>query len=135
MPQSLYVFRESPSFPRVLLTTSSLQWIIGVVPCLPGFVAAVRPSLTVSDGATEIYYLSYLYGFIASALSLSILHLIFPARRVDEFVRRDTTAQSVQQYYQDHWEVIVGEPSVDTPLDNEYPAERSKEIKSVATAV
>ncbi|KAF3810976.1 Transporter aclS [Colletotrichum gloeosporioides] len=36
-----------------------VAWLVGVVPCMPGFVAAVDSSVTVSPGATELYYMSH----------------------------------------------------------------------------
>ncbi|KAH7153467.1 NCS1 nucleoside transporter family protein [Dactylonectria macrodidyma] len=86
-----------------------IAWIAGVVPCLPGFIAAVDLSISVSDGATELYYLNYLYGFLASGLVYSLLHFVFPDAKSDEFVRSSPSAKALQQQFQIRWDVTLGE--------------------------
>ncbi|KAL6411529.1 NCS1 nucleoside transporter family protein [Ilyonectria robusta] len=83
------------------------QWIVGVVPCLPGFIAAVDTSVSVSDGATELYYTNYMYGFLSSALVYSVLHFAFPDARSDDFVRNSPSARDLQQQYQTRWDDVT----------------------------
>lgn len=78
--------------------------MIGCAPCIPGFAAAVNTSLKVSDGATELYYMNYLYGYISSVVVYYVLHLIFPARALDAFVRDSTTAKQLQRQYNEQWD-------------------------------
>lgn len=80
---------------------------MGVVPCLPGFIAAVDTSVSVSDGATELYYTNYMYGFLSSALVYSVLHFAFPDARSDDFVRNSPSARDLQQQYQSRWDDVT----------------------------
>lgn len=84
---------------------------MGVAPCLPGFVAAVNTSVKVPDGATEFYYLNYLYGFLASASVYSLLHFVFPDQKLDAFVRDSPSAKEVQQAYDESWAIVTAENS------------------------
>ncbi|KAH8714592.1 NCS1 nucleoside transporter family protein [Ilyonectria robusta] len=84
-----------------------VAWIVGVVPCLPGFIAAVDTSVSVSDGATELYYTNYMYGFLSSALVYSVLHFAFPDARSDDFVRNSPSARDLQQQYQSRWDDVT----------------------------
>lgn len=65
--------------------------------------------MTVSDGATELYYLNYLFGFLASGLLYWALHLIFPDEKSDEFVRNSQDAKTLQQLYHTRWDVTLAE--------------------------
>lgn len=110
----------SQSVPESSLNPNSVQWIVGVVPCLPGFVAAVNTSVTVTDGATEFYYLNYLYGFLVSALVYSLLHFVFPDQKLDAFVRESPSAKELQQTYDDRWAIVTAEnPSVCESISGE----------------
>ncbi|SPO07077.1 related to uracil permease [Cephalotrichum gorgonifer] len=84
-----------------------IAWVIGVVPCVPGFIAAVNTSVKVSDAATELYYCNYLFGFLASGVVYWVLHLVFPAAEVDDFVRKSPSARTLQQSCRDDWEAIA----------------------------
>lgn len=74
-----------------------MQWLIGCVPCLPGFIAAVDAAVTVSPGATRLYLMNYLYGFLSSGLVYTVLHWVFPAGRLDAFVRNAGTPGELQR--------------------------------------
>jgi nucleobase:cation symporter-1, NCS1 family len=84
---------------------------VGVVPCLPGFVAAVNTSVKVTDSATEFYYLNYLYGFLVSASIYSLLHFVFPDQKLNAFVRDSPSAKELQQTYDERWAIVTGENS------------------------
>lgn len=58
-----YPLWPPPSPPTLTLIRIVWQWIIGCAPCIPGFAAAVNTTLKVSDGAVELYYMNYLYGY------------------------------------------------------------------------
>lgn len=83
-----------------------IAWIIGVAPCLPGFIAAVSTSVTVPAGATELYYLNYLYGFLSSALVYWALHAAFPDKRLAAWVAESPDAKTLQREYQEKWDMI-----------------------------
>jgi NCS1 family nucleobase:cation symporter-1 len=73
---------------------------------LPGFIAAVNKTATVSAGATEIYYMSYLYGFCASAVVFIVLHRIFPAPSLDAFVKNGMSATETRMFYREMWDDV-----------------------------
>ncbi|KAL4935176.1 hypothetical protein BDV06DRAFT_234578 [Aspergillus oleicola] len=90
-----------------------VAWIIGVVPTMPGFVAAVNTSISVSDEATELYYINYLYGFLVSAAVHTFLHWVIPDRKLDSFVKDATPAKEIQALYNSRWEVAAGQDAVE----------------------
>lgn len=124
-----------------MYTTSRLanrrrQWIVGVVPCLPGFIAQVNGSVRVADGAVQLFYLNYLYGFLSSGLVYALLHRAFPARKLDGFVRDAMSARDLQRHYRDRWD---SEPS-DAPVwrgeaCGEKGAEAEAEAATAAVSV
>lgn len=65
--------------------------------------------MKVPDGVTELYYINYLYGFLSSGLVYTLLHIVFPAREVDAFVKESPSAREVQRHYQDRWEVELSQ--------------------------
>ncbi|RKU46126.1 hypothetical protein DL546_006888 [Coniochaeta pulveracea] len=85
---------------------AAVAWMVGFAPLMPGFIAAVNTSATVSSGATELYYLSYLYGFCASGLVFILLHRLLPAPNFDAFVRNSMSAEGAQMYYKEKWDDI-----------------------------
>ncbi|KAL2825672.1 hypothetical protein BJY01DRAFT_154684 [Aspergillus pseudoustus] len=74
---------------------------------MAGFVAAVNTSVTVSDEATELYYINYLYGFFVSAAVHTFLHWALPDRKLDAFVKDGTPAREVQAFYEARWDGTV----------------------------
>ncbi|KAJ8103588.1 permease for cytosine/purines, uracil, thiamine, allantoin-domain-containing protein [Lipomyces tetrasporus] len=56
-----------------------IAFFVGWVPLLPGFIPTVNSSITVSTGATHLYYLGYFYGVGAAALSYYVLCRFWPA--------------------------------------------------------
>ncbi|OHW89806.1 NCS1 nucleoside transporter family protein [Colletotrichum incanum] len=84
-------------------------WLIGVVPCMPGFIAAVDTSVTVSEGATELYHMSYLYGLFSSGLVYALLHKVFLARALDAFVRDAPSPRELQEMQKRKWDVALAE--------------------------
>lgn len=76
---------------------------------MPGFVAAVNENVTVPDGATELYYMSYLYGFLTSGAVYALLHWVFPAPAVSRFVRDSPPAREVMKQTYGQWDVTLAE--------------------------
>lgn len=64
-----------------------IAWACGVAPAMPGFISAVNPTVVVPRACTRIYYINFLTGFTIGSVVFILLHLIFPARGVDTFVR------------------------------------------------
>ncbi len=58
------------------------------------------------DGATELYYLSYLYGFCTSGLVYILLHKLFPVASLDAFVNDGKTAAETMAYYRQKWDDV-----------------------------
>ncbi|KAJ3492651.1 hypothetical protein NLG97_g5241 [Lecanicillium saksenae] len=108
-----------------------IAWAAGVAPCLPGFAAAVNPSVSLPDSVRELYQTSYIYGFFSSAFVLVALHAAFPARKMDEFVKNDMTAQEVQQYYEERWDAVgLVEPRRPSSVKSEKNGEKGDESRS-----
>ncbi|KAK9355625.1 permease for cytosine/purines, uracil, thiamine, allantoin-domain-containing protein [Lipomyces doorenjongii] len=57
-----------------------VAFFAGWVPLLPGFIPTVNSAITVSAGATHLYYLGYFYGTGAAALSYYLLCRFWPAQ-------------------------------------------------------
>ncbi|KIX01408.1 uncharacterized protein Z518_09134 [Rhinocladiella mackenziei CBS 650.93] len=55
-----------------------VAWVCAVIPSMPGFVHSVNPSLHVGIGASRIFSLSFVLGFVLSAIIAWLLHQIFP---------------------------------------------------------
>ncbi|OIW25708.1 NCS1 nucleoside transporter family protein [Coniochaeta ligniaria NRRL 30616] len=91
---------------------AAVAWTVGFAPLLPGFIAAVNTSATVSAGATEIYYMSYLYGFCASGIVFVLLHRVFPAPSLDAFVRNGMSAAGTRMLYREKWDDVGYEDGV-----------------------
>ncbi|KAL3437841.1 permease for cytosine/purines, uracil, thiamine, allantoin-domain-containing protein [Aspergillus tetrazonus] len=87
-----------------------VAWIIGVIPTMPGFVAAVNTSITVSDAATELYYINYLYGFLVSAAVHAFLHWLIPDWKLHAFVTDNTPASEIQELSNARWDIFDGHP-------------------------
>ncbi|KAL4810957.1 permease for cytosine/purines, uracil, thiamine, allantoin-domain-containing protein [Aspergillus unguis] len=81
-----------------------VSWLIGIAPVLPGFIAAVNPSVIVPVGLTRLYNMSYIYGFLSSSLVYVILHRIFPAPSLDAFVNGAETAKEVMAASREKWD-------------------------------
>lgn len=97
------------SNPQCTLHANNLKWLVGVVPCMPGFIAAVDTSVTVSNGATELYFMSYMYGLLSSGLVYALLHRFFPAKSLDRFVKEAPSARELQMLHQGKWDVTLSE--------------------------
>ncbi|KAK2025445.1 NCS1 nucleoside transporter family protein [Colletotrichum zoysiae] len=107
-----------------------VAWLVGVVPCMPGFVAAVDTSVTVSEGATELYYMSYMYGLLSSGLVYALLHKVFPAKALDSFVKNSPSARELQHLHRSKWDVTLAE-TTDVLESN---SRRREENKSAVAA-
>ena len=89
--------------------TDHEQWLVGVIPCMPGFVAAVDTSVTVSPGATELYYMSYIYGLLSSGLVYAVLHRVFPATALESFIRTAPSARELRELHLGEWDCTLAE--------------------------
>lgn len=110
------------------------QWVVGVAPLLPGFIAAVNLSISISDGAVELYYLNYMYGFMASAFVYALLHRLVPDQKLDAFVQESPPAKEVQALYDDRWDITYAEAGTQIE-DSPRPADPRKGAASVTTSV
>lgn len=78
-----------------------MQWICGVVPSLPGFIAYVNPSITVPIGLTHLYYICFLTGMSISAAVYVALHYAVPDRRLQAFVNSAPPARQLMDEYRE----------------------------------
>ncbi|KAF4448576.1 hypothetical protein F53441_8053 [Fusarium austroafricanum] len=109
-----------------------VAWIVGVVPTMPGFIAAVNPKVVVSDGARNLYQLNYLFGFLVSAFVYWGLHKVVPHKPLDAFINDGTAAQEVQAIYEERWDQTYGESE---PGTEETSIQRPKGPNSLTTSV
>lgn len=122
-----------PHFPWSEAVTDRKQWLVGVIPCMPGFVAAVDTSVTVSPGATELYYMSYIYGLLSSGLVYAVLHRIFPAKALESFVRTAPSARELRELRLGEWDCTLAEtPNVQVIDEVGVPGHRSKTADTAA---
>ncbi|KAK7417789.1 hypothetical protein QQZ08_011485 [Neonectria magnoliae] len=127
-PRSVYWYTRGVNW------RAPIAWLFGVVPCLPGFIAAVDKSVSVTDGATELYFLNYIYGFLSSAFVYSLLHRVFPDAKSDAFVRDSPSAKALQEHYQTRWEVTLAEmPDLEEESPNTESVVTQKNEEVVTT--
>ncbi|KAK8003317.1 hypothetical protein PG989_003036 [Apiospora arundinis] len=107
---------------------SIVAFFVGCAPLLPGFIAAVNPDIGVSAGATNLYDLSFIYGFVASGFVYWLLHVVFPARALDAFVKNNMTAGQTRRHYREKWDAVEGfEAEEGLPVETiNTPTGRSK---------
>lgn len=79
---------------------------------MPGFVAAVDASVEVSDGATELYYMSYICGLLSSGLVYAVLHRLFPAEALESFVRTAPSARELREMHLGKWDCTLAETPI-----------------------
>jgi NCS1 family nucleobase:cation symporter-1 len=53
--------------------------------------------------------MSYIYGFIASALVYALLHKVFPSKAQADFVNQPATSIEVRRLYEERWDVTLAE--------------------------
>lgn len=88
--------------------------------------------MTVSSGATELYYMNYLYGFLSSAAVYSVLHCVLPDNKLSDFIHSGDSVKETQQLYHGRWDVTLAEaPDV---LDRGFDGQ-TKGPKSAAASV
>ena len=89
------------------------QWICGVAPSMPGFIASVNQSVTVPIGLIHMYYICFLVGFSITASVFCLLHFVFPAKQVVNFVASSLSAKILIADYQDRWDGENGDVAED----------------------
>jgi NCS1 family nucleobase:cation symporter-1 len=53
--------------------------------------------------------MSYIYGFIASALVYALLHKVFPSKAQADFANQPATSVEVRRLYEERWDVTLAE--------------------------
>lgn len=102
------------------------QWVLGVWPSMPGFVAAVNSTIKVSIGWTHLYYISFLVGTAISALAFIALHRFFPVRPIRDYVNSAPSRRIVQSEYRAKWDGeevanIFHRPKEDEMVVEQFP--------------
>ncbi|KAH9890200.1 permease for cytosine/purines, uracil, thiamine, allantoin-domain-containing protein [Xylariomycetidae sp. FL2044] len=59
---------------------AAVAFVVAFVPLLPGFSHAVTPTITVSDGASNLYSLAYIFAFLSSSVLYYGLSKVFPPK-------------------------------------------------------
>jgi NCS1 family nucleobase:cation symporter-1 len=101
---------------------------------MPGFIAAVNPSVHISNGAINLYQLNYLFGFVVSALVYYGLHKFVPDERFNAFIKGGDTAKDVQHLYDERWDMTYADTEGE-PGSESHSIQRNKGPESVATSV
>jgi NCS1 family nucleobase:cation symporter-1 len=57
-----------------------LALCVGFVPVLPGLINSITPSIYISEGAQNLYALSYIYSFSSAMLVFCVCSWLWPAR-------------------------------------------------------
>lgn len=84
---------------------------------MPGFVASVQPSVSVPIGLTHLYYICFLAGFAISFSIYCMLHFLFPAHGLNEFVSSSPSARALMVEYQEKWDSESSEAVSDVDKD------------------
>jgi NCS1 family nucleobase:cation symporter-1 len=79
---------------------------------MPGFVSAVQPSVKVPIVLTHLYYICFLSGFVISAAVYCLLHFLFPAVALKDFVAESGSPKHIMKEYRDRWNGGIVEASV-----------------------
>ncbi|KAL1968643.1 hypothetical protein VTN77DRAFT_1469 [Rasamsonia byssochlamydoides] len=83
---------------------AAVAWICGTAPSLPGFVAYVNPRITVPVGLMHLYYICFLVGLTISASVYCVLHFLFPAPAVNDFVRTAPSPSILMAESREKWD-------------------------------
>ncbi|KAH3669214.1 hypothetical protein OGAPHI_001335 [Ogataea philodendri] len=67
---------------------SFAAWVIGFAPLMPGFINACNSDIKIPSGATHLYQLAFLYGFVVSFLLHYLFNVLSPPTGLGEV---DTT--------------------------------------------
>jgi nucleobase:cation symporter-1, NCS1 family len=59
---------------------AAVAFVVGFAPLLPGFAQAVNPTVSVSNGAANIYAIGYLYAFLSSSVLYIVLSKVWPPK-------------------------------------------------------
>lgn len=59
---------------------AAVAFVVGFAPLLPGFAKAVTSNVNVTDGASNIYSLGYLYAFLSSSALHLLLSKLWPPK-------------------------------------------------------
>jgi NCS1 family nucleobase:cation symporter-1 len=73
--------------------------------------------------------MNYLYGFLSSAFVYFLLHWAVPDKKLDTFVKSGLSACELQQLYDDHWQVTVGQMPENS--DESISGRHDKDLHSV----
>ncbi|RDW82878.1 NCS1 nucleoside transporter family protein-2 [Coleophoma crateriformis] len=96
-----------------------IAWIFGVFPSFPGFLASVSPGIRVTVGWTHLYDLCFISGSCIAAFVYILLHYIFPAPKLQAFLKNSASPKELMVKYQDSWDshlsstVVGGETEED----------------------
>jgi len=115
-----------------------IAWCAGTAPSLPGFIASVNSNVSVPIGLTHLYYICFLAGFAISASVYCFLHLVFPARRLQDFVVHAPPAKVLMEEYRsacDAADTRIGEVVEDEPLGVEIEVDAGKKTTARVDSV
>ncbi|CCF36372.1 NCS1 nucleoside transporter [Colletotrichum higginsianum] len=59
-----------------------VAWVVCFVPAMPGMIAAVNPSVKISDGLYKYYLGNYIFGFLEAGTLYAVLTFVFKPKRI-----------------------------------------------------
>lgn len=59
---------------------AAIAFLVPVAPLLPGLAYSITPSISISQGAKNLYTFDWLFGFVVSIVLYTGLSLVFPAK-------------------------------------------------------
>ncbi|KAF3480768.1 uncharacterized protein GIQ15_06115 [Arthroderma uncinatum] len=72
-----------------------LSWAVGVAPHMPGLIHAVNPTISVSAGASHLYYIASITGFVIPFALTILLDYLAPVKAQKDFIQ-SVTLQDAQ---------------------------------------
>jgi NCS1 family nucleobase:cation symporter-1 len=76
---------------------------------MPGFVAAVQPTIIMPIELRHLYYICFLSGFAISSAVFCFLHFMFSAHEITGLVTRSPPPRVLMNEYQDRWDGEISE--------------------------
>ncbi|KAK2863707.1 hypothetical protein FQN49_004070 [Arthroderma sp. PD_2] len=86
--QSIYWYNFGVNWRTVL------SWAVGVFPHLPGLVHAVNPKITVTAGASQLYYIASITGFVIPFTLTVLLDYAVPIQAQKNFIQSVTVQEA-----------------------------------------
>ncbi|DAA73008.1 TPA_exp: NCS1 allantoate transporter [Trichophyton benhamiae CBS 112371] len=68
---------------------STIPWLVGWVPLLPGFIHSINPTIMMPIGVDRLYALGFPYGLLASMAVHTVINMVFPPPGIGDIDKDD----------------------------------------------